>query len=140
MGELVVAVSDVDDGLNERLDDEIYAFNAAATGLDDGRLLRVAVRGSGGELLAGLCGWTWGGCGYIELLWVRGDQRGKGIRVTRGNHRHPYQHRADECERPVGTDATVLQDLEDSFARPRTSQRIRGIGKAVFVQGATHHY
>jgi hypothetical protein len=56
MGEVVVAVSDVDDGLNERLDDEIYAFNAAATGLDDGQLLRVAARGNGGELLAGLCG------------------------------------------------------------------------------------
>jgi hypothetical protein len=69
MGEVVVALSDVDDGLHERLDDEIYAFNAAATGLDDGRLLRVAARGSGGELLAGLCGWTWGGCGDIELLW-----------------------------------------------------------------------
>jgi hypothetical protein len=79
MGDVAVAVSDVDDGLNERLDDEIYAFNAAATGLDDGRLLRVAVRGSDAELLAGLCGWTWGGCGYVESLWVRADQRGSGL-------------------------------------------------------------
>ena len=79
MGDVAVALSDVDDGLNERLDDEIYAFNAAATGLDDGRLLRVAVRGSDAELLAGLCGWTWGGCGYVEFLWVRADQRGSGL-------------------------------------------------------------
>ena len=79
MGDVAVALSDVDDGLNERLDDEIYAFNAAATGLDDGRLLRVAVRGSDAELLAGLCGWTWGGCGYVESLWVRADQRGSGL-------------------------------------------------------------
>ena len=67
MGDVAVALSDVDDGLNERLDDEIYAFNAAATGLDDGRLLRVAAHGNDGELLAGLCGWTWGGCGYVEF-------------------------------------------------------------------------
>jgi GNAT superfamily N-acetyltransferase len=51
----------------------------ASTGLDDGRLLRVAARGSDGELLAGLCGWTWGGCGYVEFLWVRADQRGSGL-------------------------------------------------------------
>jgi GNAT superfamily N-acetyltransferase len=79
MGEVVVAVSDVDDGLNERLEDEIYAINAAATGLDDGRLLRGVARGRSGELLAGLCGWTWGGCGYVEFLWVRTDQRGHGL-------------------------------------------------------------
>jgi hypothetical protein len=83
MGDVAVALSDVDDGLNERLDDEIYAFNAAATGLDDGRLLRVAARGSDGELLAGLCGWTWGGwatssfCGCAPTSagpgWARGS-------------------------------------------------------------------
>jgi len=27
----------------------------------------------------GLYGWTWGGCGYIDLLWVRDDQRGHGM-------------------------------------------------------------
>jgi len=27
----------------------------------------------------GSTGWTWGGCGYIELLWVREDQRGDGL-------------------------------------------------------------
>jgi ribosomal protein S18 acetylase RimI-like enzyme len=27
----------------------------------------------------GLYGWTWGGCGYIDLLWVRDDQRGRGL-------------------------------------------------------------
>src|SRR6266481_5818236 len=79
MSEVRFVVGDADAGLRERLDKEISAFNAAATGHHDGRLLSVAVRGDDGDLCAGLCGWTWGGCGYIDLLWVRDDQRGHGL-------------------------------------------------------------
>ena len=79
MGETAFVVSDADDGLRERLNEEINAFNVAATGLDDGALLGIAVREDGGALVAGLFGWTWGGCGYIEVLWVRADQRGRGL-------------------------------------------------------------
>ena len=74
-----LAVSDVDNGLRERLDKEINAFNAAATGYNDGRLLCIAVRDDGGDLRAGLFGWTWGGCGFIDLLWVRPDNRQSGL-------------------------------------------------------------
>ena len=66
-------------GLQKRLDEEISAFNAAATGHHDGRLLSIAVRGDSGDLRAGLYGWTWGGCGYIDLLWMRDDQRSCGL-------------------------------------------------------------
>ena len=79
MSEIPFVVGEADAGLAERLDKEINAFNAAATGHHDGRMLSVAVRGDDGDLRAGLYGWTWGGCGYIDLLWVRDDQRGSGL-------------------------------------------------------------
>jgi GNAT superfamily N-acetyltransferase len=79
MSEVRIAVGDADAGLAERLDQEISAFNAAVTGYHDGRMLSVAVRGDDDGLLAGLYGWTWGGCGYVDLLWVRDDQRGHGL-------------------------------------------------------------
>jgi ribosomal protein S18 acetylase RimI-like enzyme len=74
-----ITVSDDDDGLAAALSDRINAFNADATGIDDGRWLHVAQRGPDGGLEAGLSGWTWGGCGYIEFLWVGDDLRGAGL-------------------------------------------------------------
>jgi GNAT superfamily N-acetyltransferase len=74
-----LAVSDADNGLRESLDNEINAFNAAVTGYYDGRLLCIAVQDDGGDLRAGLFGWTWGGCGFIDLLWVRPDDRRSGL-------------------------------------------------------------
>lgn len=79
MSEIQLTVGGADPGLAERLDEEISAFNAAASGHDDARLLSVAVRGGDGDLRAGLYGWTWGGCGYVDLLWVRQDERGSGL-------------------------------------------------------------
>jgi GNAT superfamily N-acetyltransferase len=79
MGEVAFVASDAVDGLRERLDKEINAFNNAVTGYTDGRLLCIAARDESGDLLAGLFGWTWGGCGYVDLLWVRSDQRGSGL-------------------------------------------------------------
>jgi ribosomal protein S18 acetylase RimI-like enzyme len=74
-----ITVSDDDDGLAAALSDRINEFNTDATGFDDGRWLRAAQRGRDGSLEAGLAGWTWGGCGYIEFLWVRADLRGAGL-------------------------------------------------------------
>ena len=79
MSEVTLVTGEADAGLRERLDEEISAFNAAATGHHDGRLLSIAVRGEHGDLRAGLCGWTWGGCGDIDLLWVRDDHRNCGL-------------------------------------------------------------
>ena len=79
MNDLSLVTGEADAGLRDRLDEEINAFNATATGHHDGRLLSIAARGDRGDLRGGLYGWTWGGCGYIDLLWVRDDQRGCGL-------------------------------------------------------------
>jgi GNAT superfamily N-acetyltransferase len=79
MGEVALVASDADNGLRERLEAEINAFNVAATGHADAALLCIAARGDSGALYAGLFGWTWGGCGFIEFLWVHGDRRGSGL-------------------------------------------------------------
>ena len=79
MGEVALVTDDIDNGLRERLEAEINAFNVAATGYADGALLSIAARGDGGQLCGGLSGWTWGGCGFIEFVWVRGDHRGSGL-------------------------------------------------------------
>jgi GNAT superfamily N-acetyltransferase len=79
MNEASFVAGEDDAGLRDRLDEELTAFNAAVTGHHDVRLLSIAARGDRGDLRAGLYGWTWGGCGYIDLLWVRGDQRSCGL-------------------------------------------------------------
>jgi GNAT superfamily N-acetyltransferase len=66
------------DGVSALLSSRLYEFNEAATGHRDGRRLAFTVRDDG-DLLAGLVGWTWGGCGYVDVLWVAEDQRGQGL-------------------------------------------------------------
>jgi len=67
------------DGVSAALSSRLYEFNEEATGHRDGRRLAFTVRDVDGELLAGLVGWTWGGCGYVDLLWVGEDLRGRGL-------------------------------------------------------------
>ncbi len=61
------------------LDERIYEFNAAVTGVDDGTFLTILVRDDGGTIVAGLHGWTWGDCCEIKLLWVHADRRRQGL-------------------------------------------------------------
>ena len=74
-----VRLGDADRDLADRLDEAIYDFNAQSTGLDDGRELTIRATDYSGRLVAGLSGWTWGGCGYVDVLWVRDDARGHGL-------------------------------------------------------------
>ena len=59
------------------LGERIYEYNVARTQIKDGRLLAMFVRDEAGEIVAGLDGWTWGGCLYIEHLWVHESLRGQ---------------------------------------------------------------
>jgi GNAT superfamily N-acetyltransferase len=68
-----------DPGLGGLLSRRIYEFNAAVTGFDDGRELNLRALTSAGELIGGLTGWTWGGCGYVDVLWVADGHRGRGV-------------------------------------------------------------
>ncbi len=61
--------------LGARLD----AFNAAQTGRDDRRPLRLAVRTGAGELVGGLSGVTTWGWLYVSLVWVDEDHRRRGL-------------------------------------------------------------
>ncbi|HYS16392.1 MAG TPA: GNAT family N-acetyltransferase [Candidatus Binatia bacterium] len=61
------------------LDARLYEFNAAASGVADGRSLAIFVREADGTIAAGLHGWTWGGTGFVQAIWVRENLRGRGL-------------------------------------------------------------
>ena len=67
-----------DPELAARIDRELTAFNAAATGADDEAGLSVRAVDADGTLVAGLTGWTWGGRAGINTVWVRDDRRRAG--------------------------------------------------------------
>ena len=72
-------VGDGDPALDQRLSDELDAFNAAAMS-DAGpqRELTVRVDDEVG-LCGGASGWTWGTAAGIGLMWVREDARSTGV-------------------------------------------------------------
>ncbi|MGW5401154.1 GNAT family N-acetyltransferase [Streptomyces sp. NPDC003952] len=74
-----------DTALDDRLTEELTAFNTAATGVSDRGTFSVKVTDEAGELIGGLSASTWGGLCGIELLWVREDSRkdGWGGRILR---------------------------------------------------------
>ena len=61
------------------LEDRLYEFNVAATGIDDGEYVAVFVRDERARIVAGICGTTWGGCCEIRQLWVDATRRGAGL-------------------------------------------------------------
>ena len=76
-GSLTVGGQDVQ--LDQRLSDELDAFNASATS-DTSAAQELSVRvEEAGDLVAGVSGWTWGTAAGIAMTWVREDQRGAGV-------------------------------------------------------------
>ena len=61
------------------LADRIYEFNVNATGYADGRLIAGTIQDDNGEIIAGINGYTWGGCCEITNLWVHERHRGEGL-------------------------------------------------------------
>lgn len=61
------------------LEDRIYEFNSAATGITDGKWLAIFVKDEIGRIVAGICGNTWGGCFEIRQFWVEEAQRKRGL-------------------------------------------------------------
>lgn len=61
------------------LEDRLYEFNSAVTGLGDGQWLTIVVRDDDHRLVAGICGNTWGGCAEIRQFWVHEALRGRGL-------------------------------------------------------------
>ena len=61
------------------LEERLYEFNQAATGIRDGRSLGVFARDGAGRLVAAAAGHTWGGACVLRQVWVDEPLRGRGI-------------------------------------------------------------
>jgi ribosomal protein S18 acetylase RimI-like enzyme len=61
------------------IEERLYRFNVAATGISDGRELGIFVRDEAGTLMGALIGTTWGGCCEIRILWVSQAERRRGL-------------------------------------------------------------
>jgi GNAT superfamily N-acetyltransferase len=74
---LVVDAAAIDEAIV--LEERIYEFNVAATGIDDGRYLSVLLKRDDGTIYGGLHGHTWAGICEIKTLWIAESERGKGL-------------------------------------------------------------
>ena len=79
MNGIEIELTDPSSELVETLDERLYEFNTAATGIHDGEGLGVVVRGNDDEVLAAAAGHTWGDTCEIRQLWVHESLRGRGI-------------------------------------------------------------
>ncbi len=61
------------------LEEQLFAYNMAQTGYRDGRDVAIFLKDEHKAIIAGLWGWTWGGCLKIQYLWVREDARGQDL-------------------------------------------------------------
>ena len=61
------------------LEDRLYEFNSQTTGIHDGEGLAIFVRDEQGQVVAGICGHTWGGCCEVKQFWVEQSRRRQGL-------------------------------------------------------------
>jgi ribosomal protein S18 acetylase RimI-like enzyme len=74
----IVIRDTADDAEISALRQRIHEFNFETTGYRDGRSLSCFLY-DGGELIAGIDGFTWGGYARIDYLWVDAARRGAGL-------------------------------------------------------------
>jgi len=60
------------------LEERLYEFNVAATGIADGKLFGLFLRGTDGDVIGGAYGWTWGGTCHLRYLFIPAEMRGQG--------------------------------------------------------------
>lgn len=95
------------------LEDRIYEFNSAVTGIADGDFLAFFVR-DGGRIVAGICGNTWGGTCELRQFWVEESRRGSGLGTS-------LLHAAEREARRRGCTQIVLMTF--SFQAPAFYER-----------------
>ncbi len=61
------------------IEEQLYEFNVARTGITDGRYLAIWVRDEEEQIVAGLFGWTWGDTCEVRTLWVHEHWRAQGV-------------------------------------------------------------
>ena len=61
------------------LEDRLYEFNSAATGITGGEWLAIFVRDDDHRIVGGICGSTWGGWADIRQFWVQEARRRQGL-------------------------------------------------------------
>jgi GNAT superfamily N-acetyltransferase len=83
-----VVISEQQDiaALESFLAERIYEFNSAATGYFDAQSFGASQRDEHGNVVAGITGYTWGGCCYVSYLWVGEAYRGHGVGASLLKH------------------------------------------------------
>lgn len=76
--EFVVSTTPTPDEV-QYLEDRLYEFNSAATGIAGGEWLSILVKDAEGRIVAGICGAVWGGCLEIRQFWVEETRRRQGL-------------------------------------------------------------
>jgi GNAT superfamily N-acetyltransferase len=61
------------------LEERLYEFNTAATGIGGGEWLAIFARDEDGRIVGGICGSTWGGGAEIRQFWVEESRRNHGL-------------------------------------------------------------
>ena len=107
------------------LADRIYEFNVKATGYADGRLLAGTIQDDTGEIIAGINGYTWGGCCEITNLWVHERHRGQGLGKA-------LVHAAESEAVRRGCEQVVL--LTHSFQAPKFYEHL-GYNRKYAIEG-----